>query len=273
MPPSAIARERRGLPPAQVPPGPATGVHPWTSRLRRLICVRSPTLRRHAPIAWTRRGAPSSTASRRQPDASPTRAQLRPGPPLRPMDTMYSHTSQDIRITVEPYYLDDQSSPSDDHYVWAYHVKIENVGEATVQLINRYWKITDANGQIQEVRGSGVVGEQPVLDPGESFEYTSGTPLGHAVGHHGRHLRDGDPGRRTFRRGNPGLFPGQPTPARATQLASAPPRDRGSARVSAPVQHGCFKGAVTRRALPGGPGAGPRAGTRQAHRPTAQAKP
>ena len=94
------------------------------------------------------------------------------------MDTMYSHTSQDIRITVEPYYLDDQSSPSDDHYVWAYHVKIENIGEATVQLINRYWRITDANGQIQEVRGSGVVGEQPVLDPGESFEYTSGTPLG-----------------------------------------------------------------------------------------------
>lgn len=91
---------------------------------------------------------------------------------------MYSHTSQDIRITVEPYYLDDQSSPSDDHYVWAYHVKIENIGEATVQLINRYWRITDANGQIQEVRGSGVVGEQPVLDPGESFEYTSGTPLG-----------------------------------------------------------------------------------------------
>jgi ApaG protein len=94
------------------------------------------------------------------------------------MDTMYSHTSQDIRITVEPYYLDDQSSPSDDHYVWAYHVKIENVGEATVQLINRYWRITDANGQVQEVRGSGVVGEQPVLDPGETFEYTSGTPLG-----------------------------------------------------------------------------------------------
>jgi ApaG protein len=93
------------------------------------------------------------------------------------MDAMYSHTSRDIRITVEPYYLDDQSSPSDDHYVWAYHVKIENVGEATVQLINRYWRITDANGHIQEVRGAGVVGEQPVLDPGESFEYTSGTPL------------------------------------------------------------------------------------------------
>lgn len=90
---------------------------------------------------------------------------------------MYSHTTQDIRITVEPYYLEDQSSPSDNHYVWAYHVKIENVGERTVQLINRHWQITDANGRMQEVRGSGVVGEQPVLDPGEAFEYTSGTPL------------------------------------------------------------------------------------------------
>jgi len=90
---------------------------------------------------------------------------------------MYSQTTRDIRITVEPYYLDDQSSPSDDHYVWAYHVKIENVGERTVQLINRHWRITDANGRMQEVRGSGVVGEQPVLDPGEAFEYTSGTPL------------------------------------------------------------------------------------------------
>ena len=112
------------------------------------------------------------------------------------MDTMYSHTSQDIRITVEPYYLDDQSSPSDDHYVWAYHVKIENVGGATVQLINRYWRITDANGQMQEVRGAGVVGEQPVLDPGESFEYTSGTPLGTPsgimVGTYEMETRNGD---------------------------------------------------------------------------------
>ncbi|SDG41359.1 ApaG protein [Limimonas halophila] len=90
---------------------------------------------------------------------------------------MYSHTTQDIRITVQPYYLDDQSSPSEEHYVWAYHVKIENVGERTVQLLKRHWQITDARGCIQEVRGSGVVGEQPVLEPGESFEYTSGTPL------------------------------------------------------------------------------------------------
>lgn len=93
------------------------------------------------------------------------------------VEDMYTQTTRDVRITVEPYYLDDQSSPSDDHYVWAYHVKIENVGEVTVQLINRHWRITDALGRIQEVRGAGVVGEQPVLNPGESFEYTSGTPL------------------------------------------------------------------------------------------------
>ena len=61
--------------------------------------------------------------------------------------------------------------------MWAYQVNIENAGSETVQLISRYWHITDANGQVQEVRGDGVVGEQPVLRPGESFEYTSGTPL------------------------------------------------------------------------------------------------
>lgn len=92
-------------------------------------------------------------------------------------ETTYSQTTRDIRITVEPYYLEDQSSPGEDHYVWAYHVKIENVGDQTVQLLNRHWYITDAMGRQQEVRGAGVVGEQPVLDPGETFEYTSGTPL------------------------------------------------------------------------------------------------
>ena len=80
-------------------------------------------------------------------------------------------------VTVEPSYLDDQSSPSDNHFVWSYHVRIENNGRETVQLRNRYWRITDNRGQIQEVRGAGVVGVEPVLSPGESFEYTSGTPL------------------------------------------------------------------------------------------------
>ena len=90
---------------------------------------------------------------------------------------MYSETTRSIRVTVEPIYLDDQSAPEDNHYVWAYHVRIENEGQQTVQLLNRYWQITDALGQVQEVRGAGVVGEQPVLEPGGSFEYTSGTPL------------------------------------------------------------------------------------------------
>ncbi len=90
---------------------------------------------------------------------------------------MYDETTRSIRVTVEPIYLDDQSSPSDNHYVWAYQVRIENKGDDTVQLLHRYWRITDALGRVQEVRGAGVVGEQPTLKPGESFEYASGTPL------------------------------------------------------------------------------------------------
>ena len=91
---------------------------------------------------------------------------------------MYSSTTRSIRVSVEPIFLEDQSSPSDDHYVWAYQVKIENAGDETVQLLNRYWRITDAMGRVQEVQGEGVVGEQPTLRPGQAFEYTSGTPLG-----------------------------------------------------------------------------------------------
>lgn len=90
---------------------------------------------------------------------------------------MYSETTRSIKVTVKPVYLEDRSSPVEDHYVWAYHVRIKNQGEETVQLRNRHWKITDSQGRMQEVRGPGVIGEQPVLAPGESFEYTSGTPL------------------------------------------------------------------------------------------------
>jgi len=89
----------------------------------------------------------------------------------------YSETTRDICVSVVPQYLPDQSSPDDRRYVWAYTVRIENRGAETVQLINRYWRITDALGTSHEVRGEGVVGEQPVLQPGEAFEYTSGTPL------------------------------------------------------------------------------------------------
>ena len=91
---------------------------------------------------------------------------------------MYTSTTRSIRVSVEPTFLDDQSSPTDDHYVWAYQVKIENDGSETVQLVNRHWRITDARGRMQEVQGEGVVGEQPTLQPGQAFEYTSGTPLG-----------------------------------------------------------------------------------------------
>ncbi len=90
---------------------------------------------------------------------------------------MYSETTQSITVTVEPVFLEDRSSPAEHHYVWAYRVRIENGGQETVQLRRRHWRITDALGRVQEVRGPGVVGEQPVLGPGQSFEYTSGAPL------------------------------------------------------------------------------------------------
>jgi ApaG protein len=94
------------------------------------------------------------------------------------MSDTYEKTTNGIRIAVEPLYLEDKSDPAQGRYVWAYHVVIENTSNTTVQLISRHWRITDANGTVQEVRGDGVVGEQPVLIPGDSFEYTSGTPLG-----------------------------------------------------------------------------------------------
>ena len=90
----------------------------------------------------------------------------------------YAETTSAITIIVEPFYLDEQSEPSEGHFVWAYHVRIENNGEETVQLMTRHWRIIDSLGNVQKVRGDGVIGEQPVLPPGESFEYTSGTPLG-----------------------------------------------------------------------------------------------
>jgi ApaG protein len=89
----------------------------------------------------------------------------------------YAQTTRAITVMVEPIYLEEQSEPDENRYIWAYHVRIENNGAETVQLLTRHWRITDSMGNTQEVRGDGVVGEQPVLKPGESFEYTSGTPL------------------------------------------------------------------------------------------------
>ena len=90
---------------------------------------------------------------------------------------MYCQTTKSIRVSVEITFLEKQSSPRESHFVWAYEIKIENLGSANVQLLNRKWSITDANGQTQVVEGPGVVGEQPLIQPGESFEYISGTPL------------------------------------------------------------------------------------------------
>ncbi|NKC03263.1 Co2+/Mg2+ efflux protein ApaG [Ochrobactrum haematophilum] len=89
---------------------------------------------------------------------------------------MYRAVTQGIEITVEPFYLEEESAPEDNRYVWGYRITIANNSSDTVQLRSRYWQITDANGRVEEVRGAGVVGE-PVLDPGDSFQYSSGCPL------------------------------------------------------------------------------------------------
>ena len=89
----------------------------------------------------------------------------------------YTETTRMVTVSVEPIFLEDESDPERSNYVWAYHINIQNDGEETVQLISRYWRITDGMGRTQEVRGEGVVGDQPVLQPGDSYEYTSGVPL------------------------------------------------------------------------------------------------
>jgi ApaG protein len=93
------------------------------------------------------------------------------------MGEEYSKSTRGIRVSVRSFYLADQSKPAEGQFVWAYRVKIENEGHEAVQLLRRTWLITDANGRTQRVHGPGVIGQQPVIEPGESFEYTSGTPL------------------------------------------------------------------------------------------------
>lgn len=101
---------------------------------------------------------------------------------------MYRAVTRGIEVVVEPFYLEEQSDPDDSRYVWGYRVVIVNQSEMTVRLLTRYWHITDENGLVDEVSGPGVVGEQPVLEPGDSYEYSSGCPLetpsGVMVGHY-----------------------------------------------------------------------------------------
>ena len=90
---------------------------------------------------------------------------------------MYRALTKDIEVVVEPFYLEEQSDPEDDRYVWGYRIVISNNSAIAVRLVNRYWNITDQNGQVDEVTGPGVVGEQPRLSPGDTYEYSSGCPL------------------------------------------------------------------------------------------------
>jgi len=94
----------------------------------------------------------------------------------------YERETRCIHVAVKPAYLDDQSDPDDGRYVWSYTVTIENRGAEAVQLLSRYWSITDGAGVVREVSGPGVVGAQPVIAPGEKFQYTSGCPLETASG-------------------------------------------------------------------------------------------
>ncbi|CAN7697757.1 MULTISPECIES: Co2+/Mg2+ efflux protein ApaG [Aminobacter] len=90
---------------------------------------------------------------------------------------MYRAITRNIAVEVEPFYLVDQSEPSENRYVWGYRVTIENNSDEFVQLLSRYWHITDASGKVEEVRGPGVVGDQPELNPGDTYQYASGCPL------------------------------------------------------------------------------------------------
>ena len=90
---------------------------------------------------------------------------------------MYTCVTRDIEITVLPEFLPERSDANEGNYFWAYTVEIANGGVRSIQVTDRHWRITDANGRLEEVKGPGIVGEQPVLRPGETFRYTSGCPL------------------------------------------------------------------------------------------------
>ena len=90
---------------------------------------------------------------------------------------MYRTVTRQIEVKVTPRFLADRSSPENGYFFWAYTINLTNLGSETVQLKTRHWRITDAHGRLQEVRGAGVVGEEPVLGPGQNYEYTSGVPL------------------------------------------------------------------------------------------------
>ena len=108
---------------------------------------------------------------------------------------MSESTPYRVQVTAVAEYVAEQSRPQDDHFVFAYHITVLNTGSVRSQLLARHWVITDGNGKVEEVRGEGVVGEQPRLEPGEAFTYTSGAVLQTAVGTmEGSYRMSGDDG-------------------------------------------------------------------------------
>lgn len=109
----------------------------------------------------------------------------------------YEATTREVTVRVSVSYLPEQSEPAHGRWFWAYHIRIENGGAEAVQLLTRHWIITDGRGAIEEVRGEGVVGDQPMIDPGESYDYVSGcplrTPTGSMEGSYGMIDVDGEP--------------------------------------------------------------------------------
>lgn len=95
---------------------------------------------------------------------------------------MYKKTTRGIEVEVEPFYVEERSDPEASRYFWGYRVTIDNQSREFVQLLSRYWHITDGLGRVEEVRGAGVVGDQPELNPGDSYQYTSGCPLSTPTG-------------------------------------------------------------------------------------------
>ncbi len=124
-----------------------------------------------------RRRRPASSGAGEREGEPGRRWPTRPDPDPAGAPEGWSRVTRDVRVSVRAFYLSDESHPDDGHFFWAYRVRIENRGREPVQLLRRTWHITNARGRTQYVHGEGVVGEQPLLEPGEIFEYTSGTPL------------------------------------------------------------------------------------------------
>lgn len=120
------------------------------------------------------KGSPDKSSDYREsdPQSAPAAAIMAAGLPH-----LFERRTKDVIVRVEPEYLSEQSSPSDSRFIWAYTVEIDNQSQSDLRVTGRYWHIADSRGQVQEVRGQGVVGEKPVVRAGEQFRYTSGAPL------------------------------------------------------------------------------------------------